>query len=109
MSDLHGAILKAAGYRIEQTQTRTVGGHWTYGAEFRGEGKIPFIGSVSGDAKSEKQNSHTHETKTSKLELDLSDVNDIITALKEIHFGKFIILEDFHYLPNQTQKASHLP
>ena len=38
LSDLNGAILKAAGYRIEQAQTRTVGGAWKYGAEFAGQG-----------------------------------------------------------------------
>lgn len=31
--------------------------------------------------------------------------NDIIRALKEISFGKYIIFEDFHYLPTETQEA----
>jgi hypothetical protein len=43
LDDLHGAILKAAGYRIEQTKTKTVGGKWKYGAEFKGEGNVPFL------------------------------------------------------------------
>lgn len=37
------------------------------------------------------------------LELDPSDVNDIIAALHEVDFTGFIVLEDFHYLPDDTQ------
>jgi len=36
------------------------------------------------------------------LELDPEDANDIINALGE--FDRFIVLEDFHYLPIETQK-----
>lgn len=38
------------------------------------------------------------------MELDPEDVNDIIQALSSIDFTKFIVLEDFHYLPTETQK-----
>ena len=104
LGDLHGAILKATGYRIEQTQTKTVGGNWKYGAEFKGEGKVPYLASLSGQGMLERQKSGANEIKTARLELDLFDVNDIITALTEVSFHKFIILEDFHYLPTETQK-----
>lgn len=104
LSDLHGAILKAAGYRIEQTETKTVGGKWKYGAEFRGEGKVAFLASASGEANIRNENSHENKIESVKLELDLSDVNDIITALSEIKLKKFIILKYFHYLPVDTQK-----
>lgn len=50
LADLNGAILKAAGYRIEQTQTKTIGGAWKYGAEFAGEGRVPYIAKASGKA-----------------------------------------------------------
>jgi len=105
LSDLNGAILKAAGYRIEQTQTRTVGGAWKYGAEFAGEGKVPFIAKASGRGTLERETNDKTDVVAHKLEIDLSDVNDIITALNEIDFKKFIILEDFHYLGAETQRA----
>lgn len=41
---------------------------------------------------------------TKRLEIDLNDVNDIITALREIEFKKFIVLEDFHYLSAEVQR-----
>jgi len=105
LPDLNGAILKAAGYRIEQTQTRTIGGAWKYGAEFAGEGKVPFIAKVSGKGTLARETNDKTDVTTRKLEIDLNDVNDIITALTEIEFKKFIILEDFHYLGAETQRA----
>lgn len=39
-----------------------------------------------------------------QLELDLSDVNDIIGALNEARFHQYIVLEDFHYLKSEVQK-----
>jgi hypothetical protein len=104
LDDLHGAILKAAGYRIEQTKTKTVGGKWKYGAEFKGEGNVPFLAKAGGTASIDKETSSDIKIETVKLELDLFDVNDIAAALKEINFEKFIILEDFHYFPIETQK-----
>jgi hypothetical protein len=38
------------------------------------------------------------------LELDAEDVNDIIRALGDVDFDRYIVLEDFHYLPDDTQQ-----
>ena len=105
LADLNGAILKATGYRIEQTQTKTVGGAWKYGVEFAGEGKVPFVAKASGKGAVERAANNSNDVVSHKLEIDLNDVNDIITALNEIDFKKFIILEDFHYLGADTQRA----
>lgn len=104
IDDLNGAILKAAGYQIEQTQTRTVGGHLKYGAEFKGEGKVPLLASASAAGTLERENTNERSVEVKRLEIDLHDVNDIVISLKEIDFKKFIVLEDFHYLPVQTQQ-----
>jgi hypothetical protein len=104
LDDLHGAILKAAGYRIERTQIKTVGGKWKYGAEFKGEGKVPLLATASGTVDVSRENAQEEKTETTNLEIDLFDVNDIIAALNQIKLKKFIILEDFHYLPVEWQK-----
>ncbi|MFT8947816.1 MAG: hypothetical protein ABF876_14975 [Acetobacter aceti] len=105
LSDLNGAILKSAGYRIEQQSTKTVGGAWKYSAEFSGEGKLPLVASASGKAGIENERDKSNSIQTGRLELDLGDVNDVISALKEIIFKKFIVLEDFHYLSADVQKS----
>lgn len=105
LSELNGAILKAAGYRIEQQSTKTVGGAYTYSAEFAGEGKVPFVTKVSGKGSLTREKDQSEDIQLARLELDLGDVNDIISALKEIKFKKFIVLEDFHYLSADVQKS----
>ena len=105
LGDLNGAILKAAGYRIEQTQTKTTGGAWKYGVEFAGEGQVPFVTKASAKGVVNKELTDTTGVVTRHLEIDLTDVNDIITALRETSFEKFIVLEDFHYLGADVQRG----
>jgi hypothetical protein len=50
----------------------------------------------------DRETTETSARTTTALELDPEDVNDIISALEG--FERYIVLEDFHYLPNDTQK-----
>lgn len=104
LSDLHAGVLKQAGYKVEQSTTRTAGGQLKVIAEFKGKGKVPLIAEASGGVGLEKDRKRETETVHARLELDLNDVNDVIAALNEISLKQFIVLEDFHYLPIETQK-----
>lgn len=97
LGDLHAAILKRAGFEITQSSTRTLSGKNKIVAAFKG-GLLGINVGVSG----EKETGQTESVKKTPLELDPEDVNDIIKALES--FTKFIVLEDFHYLPIDTQK-----
>ena len=95
MGQLHAAILKAAGYEITESSSRTFTGQAKLSASFK------FLGTGVGvDGGGEKSSSVV----TTPLELDPSDVNDVIHALQQIDFQEYIVLEDFHYLPVDTQK-----
>ncbi len=104
LAQLQAAILKEAGYSIEQSTTRTVSGEAKINAKMSAQinvGVAQFgsqIGSGAGTADA------TTIVEVA-LELDPSDVNDIIRALRDINFARFIVLEDFHYLPTETQEA----
>ena len=100
ISDLNSHILKQAGYEITDTTTRTVGGEAKIVASV--EVGIPLLG--KGDVEGDANITGEQETSKHRLELDLADVNDIVSALKEIGFNKYIILEDFHYLKVETQR-----
>lgn len=97
LSDLHAAILKRAGYELTQATTRTTSGKNKIVAAL----KASLLG-VGIETGAEKEKTKTDAVTTKPLELDPEDVNDIITALSG--FKKFIVLEDFHYLPIETQK-----
>lgn len=99
ISDINSAILKRVGFEISQSTSKTISGKLKIYARI----KASIFGSgVQGDAKTEDEKILT--TIKTPLELDPEDVNDIIHALQSIDFDKYIILEDFHYLPLETQK-----
>lgn len=104
IASIHTAILKAAGYIIQQSTTRSQEGTLKITAKLAGSAGVPLFakakaaGELGGEGKLGKQ------VTTAPLELDPDDVNDIIAALDTIDFKKYIVLEDFHYLPDETQR-----
>ncbi|MFO8126902.1 hypothetical protein [Yoonia sp.] len=105
LEKLADAILKEAGFKVEISEQRTV------------ENKQKIIAKVSAKLKtlgfaetqSELEANIERGITTSKLmqpiELDPSDPNDLVNALEAIGFDKYIVLEDFHYLPQDTQEG----
>lgn len=106
LEQLHAAILKQAGYTVVQSTTRNTSGTYkikaSVGLEAKLFGAVGPEGSITMDG--EKQKSSSDDIKEAPLELDPIDVNEIITALINVQFDRWIVLEDFHYLPEQTQK-----
>ena len=90
-------ILKKAGFTIQMSDTKT----------FKGRSKVKvgfgwnLFGSANINAETEEEKSNKQESKP--IELDPEDVNDVIDALKSLDFKKYIIIEDFHYLKDETQ------
>ena len=97
ISDLHGAILKGAGFEVIQSTTKTTSGKHKILATFKAQ-----LFGVGASAGGEQEKGTETAIITEPLELDADDANDIIRAL--INFNKYIVLEDFHYLLIETQK-----
>lgn len=95
LSDLNANILKRAGYELTESTKVTYEGK----AKVSASVKILDV-SIGGELGGGSTSDITHR----QLELDLSDVNDIIGALNDISFSKYIVLEDFHYLKSEVQK-----
>jgi len=99
LDDLHEAILKQAGYELTISSTIATSGKQKIFANI----KVSFLG-AGGEGGAEAEKTQEEGKTKSPLELDPLDVNDIISALNELEFSRFIVLEDFHYLPVDTQK-----
>ena len=95
IADLNASILKRAGYEITESAKTSIGGRAKIIASFTAA--IASLGS-------EVESSGNEEKTYRPLELDIADANDIISALNEIGFNKYIVLEDFHYLKSEVQK-----
>lgn len=103
LSQLHGAILKAAGYTVEGTTSRTMTGETKLSAKLTGGlkwGPVQF----GGEAGTESTDVDTRTTTEAPMDLDAEDVNDIISALDHAEAPRYIVLDDFHYLPEETQQ-----
>ncbi|WP_225212266.1 hypothetical protein [Brevundimonas guildfordensis] len=104
ISELHAAVLKECGFTVRQSVEKTASGAHKVVAGVEGKGKIPFVAEATAKAEYE-HNRENGETETFvPLELDPFDPNDIIRALNDIGFKKYVVLEDFHYLPDTTQR-----
>ncbi|EOX4960851.1 MULTISPECIES: hypothetical protein [Vibrio harveyi group] len=99
LDDVHEAILKQAGYELTVAKTMATSGKQKIFAKLKAG-----LWGTSAEAGVEQEKSNENGVTTAPLELDPMDVNDIITALEKIGFNKYIVLEDFHYLPIDTQK-----
>jgi hypothetical protein len=98
LADLHSQILKKAGFELTQSKSKTTSGKAKVFARIQAK----FFGTgTEGGAESELETS-SHITAV-PLELDPNDVNDVVSSLNSIRFSKHVVLEDFHYLPVQTQ------
>lgn len=97
LDDLHAAILKCAGFELTQSTTKTETGKSKILATF----KAKILG-VGVEAAAEKAQELAETVVKKPIELDPSDVNDIIKALDG--FNRYIVLEDFHYLPVEAQR-----
>lgn len=103
LGQLHSAILKQAGYTVTQSETKTTSGHFKISARISAAAKF-FGNGMNADAGGEGGTATSNSHVVTPLELDPYDVNDIISALAEIVFQQWIVLEDFHYLPEETQR-----
>lgn len=107
LSDLHGAILKRAGFEITQSTKKSASGKNKIIISLKAIVKATFFGvgsQVEGSGTSEDEQSTGTDITTAPLEIDMDDVNDVIAALKIINFNKWIVMEDFHYLPYEIQR-----
>lgn len=104
LAELHAAILKEAGFNVRQSLEKTVSGSNKVIIGVDAKGKVPIFaeGSVSGSY--EHDGAHEKKEIFTSLELDPRDPNDIIRALGEVEFTRYVVLEDFHYLPDETQR-----
>jgi hypothetical protein len=103
LSKLYLAILRRSECypEIEEERTTAGGGKISVGFGVPGTG----LG-VGGEKNIGGRTSATYRFRN----IDPNDPNDIIAALTGVKFNKWIVVEDFHYLPPETQRkfATHL-
>ncbi|WP_336881587.1 hypothetical protein [Rhodococcus globerulus] len=103
LPQLMSSVLKQLGYTVEQSTTIATSGEAKITAKGGFKARL-FGNGVDAEVGTELTGARGKEVTEVALELDPADVNDIITALERAKFTGWIVLEDFHYLPDETQK-----
>jgi hypothetical protein len=67
--------------------------------------KIPFIGETGINPEVSNQAGYSKEQNTTHVEYNLALAQDVSELLRARKFKKFIVLENFHYLPNEIQET----
>lgn len=102
LEDLYSLLLKEVGYEILTEKKNLVSGGIKVSLRAKvamhifGKG-VDAEGGVSADGSAVAEQIHK------PIDIDLRDVNDVIRALSVANCSKYIVLEDFHYLPEETQ------
>ena len=101
LPQMYLSILRRAGCQPKLIEERVGAAHGTVRLDLG----VPGLGIKLGGKPKQ------YETVEYKYDgIDPNDPNDIIDGLKAIKFNKWIVVEDFHYLPPETQEkfAEHL-
>lgn len=104
LDKLAESILKEAGYSVRVSSERTVENRFKLIASFKTALGAIGLGAVKSEASGEAERSQSESHTTKEIEIDPADPNDLVAALKETGFSRYIVLEDFHYLPHETQE-----
>lgn len=102
---IYEMILKFAGVKVRAVYASTESSGTKYGGGGEAAGKLPFFGSAKAEVSIESQRSEGESLSQQELELDLNDPNDVIRVLDAAQFRKRIVIEDFHYLDEEVQRA----
>lgn len=105
LRELYSMILKEAGAEITVSESKTVSGASKAWVKFKAKLAIPFTSEIEGESGAEATRTNSSTTENKNIEIDISDANDVIRILKGMDFNKYIVLEDFHYLDVDIQKA----
>lgn len=102
LDDIYLTLLKAAGFEVETNSAASTSDR----RKISGKASILSMLGLS----TEKSTTSEQKIQKEKLPFDIANVHDVIDALRSVHFNKYFILEDFHYLSEniQEQFAYHL-
>jgi hypothetical protein len=105
IEQLYSLVLKEAGATVAEAESRTTRGHHKISVEVDAQVALPLIAKGSTGGGGEVGGGSGTSISSRHFEIDPADPNDVIRVLGQGGFNKFVVLEDFHYLSEDVQKA----
>jgi len=104
IEDVYAPILRAANVRLETFQTSKTESGTSARAKTGFKAFIPWIGGADVGFEADSRSGKQDELRTEFIGHDLGEAQSIGELLGRTKFRKFVVLENFHYLPTDTQK-----
>jgi len=101
---IYRSLLRQAGIKLETVETQSRGNKQQISTRIGFKAHIPFIG--GGEARAEAKGTEITDNTLSWefIGYDLGDAQAIAELYKRAQIKQFIVLENFHYLPRETQQ-----
>jgi hypothetical protein len=103
--DIYSAILRAENIYIESQVEKGSGTESKVGVGAKFKATIPFFGGGEAKVDAETSGKSNKTVKLETIETNLELPQDVHHLLARTNFNKFVILENFHYLNLDVQKA----
>jgi len=102
--DIYRHILNDAGIKLHVAETKATSHTTSHGLSFSLQALVPLF--TTSDIGCERARGNTKLTKHElhNVPFNLAWPQDVATLLKQANYSKFVVLENFHYLNNATQR-----
>ena len=101
---IYQAILRDTGVKLDVFETKTEAMKGGLKAKWSFKALIPFVGGTDIGAEASTEASAQTARHTEYIGFDLSDAQSATELLAKVKYKKNVVLENFHYLPEETQK-----
>ncbi|MGP0593423.1 hypothetical protein ACTRXD_12940 [Nitrospira sp. T9] len=102
--DIYKSILSSLDIELTTDTSTTTGTSTDVSLGAKVRAIFPLMGSAEGSTSFSEKDTKAIAEKRNSIELNLELPNDVVRAYKKSGTSKFIILENFHYLDEETQK-----
>lgn len=103
--DIYKSILRQLEIRYVESETSENGAEHGGKISSGFKIKIPFIGDTGIDAELSDKATDKYSSKVTYIEYNLALAQDVSELLKAHKASKYVVLENFHYLPSEVQEA----
>lgn len=103
--DIFAAILKAAGCTLEVSRNVSATDKMDGSGGVEATVKVPLIAQIKGKIGAGAGTEKTIDTRYESLPINLGDIADVVKILSKAFVGRYIVIEEFHYLREHVQRA----
>jgi hypothetical protein len=100
---IYNSVLRQSDVKIETVETRATGIHGEVKSKVGFKAIVPWLGAAKAEAEGTAGADHQLSLTRDFIAFDFDEAQSIGELLTAIGFKRFVVLENFHYLPSEVQ------